>query len=52
MSDDTLTRIMWGASGLALVAAVALVVFTLMGPLQPPADMPVPPSQTNYSATN
>lgn len=32
-----------------LAAVVTFVVLILMGPLQGPAEMPVPPSQTNYS---
>ena len=42
---------MWGAAGLALVAAAALIVFAVMGPLEAPDTMPVPPSDTNYSET-
>lgn len=40
---------MWGAAGLALVAVVSLIVFAIMGPLEGPATMPVPPGETNYS---
>ena len=47
---DTLTRVMWYTSVMVIVAAVALAVFAAMGPLQGPADMPTPPSQTNYSS--
>ena len=46
---DTLTKFMWYASGLILLAAVVLAACGLMGPLEGPADMPVPPSATNYS---
>lgn len=51
MNQDTLTRAMWYASALVLVAALALLLFAFMGPLEPPATMPAPPSDTNYSAT-
>lgn len=44
-------EIMWGAAGLVLVATVSLIVFAIMGPLEAPDTMPVPPSDTNYSET-
>lgn len=44
-------EIMWGAAGLVLVAAVSLIVFAIMGPLEAPETMPVPPSEANYSET-
>lgn len=46
-----LEEIMWGAAGLVLVATVSLIVFAIMGPLEAPATMPVPPGETNYSET-
>lgn len=36
----------------ALAGAVTFIILMLGGSLQPPADMPAPPSQTNYGATN
>ena len=54
MSDQVVIdwdEIMWGAAGLVLVATVSLTVFAIMGPLEPPATMPVAPGDTNYSET-
>lgn len=54
MSDRVVidwNEIMWGAAGLTLVATVSFIVFAIMGPLEAPATMPVPPSGTNYSET-
>lgn len=34
---------------MALAAIVTFIVLVMMGGLQGPAEMPVPPSQTNYS---
>jgi len=49
METDTLTKFMWYTSALILLAAVVLGACGLMGPLQGPATMPVPPSATNYT---
>lgn len=37
---------------MALAAVITFIVLMMMGDLQGPADMPVPPSATNYSSTN
>lgn len=37
---------------MALAAVITFIILLTMGDLQGPAEMPVPPSQTNYSSSN